>query len=161
MNDNVSGANNTAFGTASLYANTASNNTAVGFEAGYSNTSGEIVAFGFRALKGNTTGAGNSGFGNDSLLLNTTGAVNTAFGNYSFSNNTTGSYNTGLGYNLQTGNYSTIGMFGINDTATGNNQMRFGSSSYVYGAVTTEVVVSDKTWSVFINGTAYKILLKA
>ena len=29
------------------------------------------------------------------------------------------------------------------------------------GAVTTEVVVSDKTWSVFINGTAYKILLKA
>jgi len=39
--------------------------------------------------------------------------------------------------------------------------MRFGSSAFPNGAVTTEVVVSDKTWSVFINGTAYKILLKA
>jgi hypothetical protein len=52
-------------------------------------------------------------------------------------------------------------MIGIADTATGNNQMRFGSSTIVNGAVTTEAVVSDKTWSVFINGTAYKILLLA
>jgi hypothetical protein len=39
--------------------------------------------------------------------------------------------------------------------------MRFGSSAVNNGAVATEVVVSDRTWAVFINGVAYKILLKA
>jgi hypothetical protein len=45
--------------------------------------------------------------------------------------------------------------------ATGNNQAVFGSAGTNAGAVTTEAVTSDATWSVRINGTAYKILLKA
>ena len=50
---------------------------------------------------------------------------------------------------------------GIIKTQAEQLKMRFGSASVNNGAVTTEVVVSDRTWSVFINGTAYKILLKA
>jgi hypothetical protein len=46
-------------------------------------------------------------------------------------------------------------------SATASNEVSFGSAGYNAGAVTTEAVVSDTTWSVRIYGTAYKILLKA
>jgi hypothetical protein len=99
--------------------------------------------------------------GNGAMQSTTTGSFNTAFGEACLSNNTTGQLNVAFGLNQQSGNFEQVTMIGIADTATGNNQMRFGSSAYVNGAVNTEVVVSDKTWSVFINGVAYKILLKA
>jgi hypothetical protein len=50
-------------------------------------------------------------------------------------------------------------MIGVADVATGNNQMRFGSAVIPNGAVANEVNVSSKVWNVFINGTAFKILL--
>jgi hypothetical protein len=50
-------------------------------------------------------------------------------------------------------------MIGVADTATGNNQMRFGSVGFVNGAVNVEVNASAKVWNVFINGVAQKILL--
>jgi hypothetical protein len=139
---NVSGSNNTAIGTFALTFNTASNNTAVGYEAGYSNTSGDIVAVGYQSLRANTTGQ-----------------QNTAVGLASLSGNTTGNFSNAFGYNQQNGNFSEVSMIGISDTATGNNQMRFGSVTIVNGAVATEVNVSSKVWNVFINGVAQKILL--
>ena len=50
-------------------------------------------------------------------------------------------------------------MIGVGDTATGNNQMRFGSVVIPNGAVNAEVNASSKVWNVFINGVAQKILL--
>jgi hypothetical protein len=50
-------------------------------------------------------------------------------------------------------------MIGIDDTATGNNQMRFGSSTYNNGTLTTAVLAPNAYWSVFINGVACRILL--
>jgi hypothetical protein len=50
---------------------------------------------------------------------------------------------------------------GVSATATGNNQAVFGSAGTNAGAITSESLSSDATWSVRINGTAYKILLKA
>ena len=142
---NISGSNNVAIGRLALFSNTASNNTAVGFEAGYSNTSGEeIVSLGYQALR-----------------VNTTGTANTALGYLSLGSNTTGSNNTALGRNSQSGNFTGSIILGMNAVSTADNQFVVGSASVNAGAIATEVVVSDTTWSVRINGTAYKILLKA
>jgi hypothetical protein len=156
---NVTGNSNAALGSGALFANTASNNTAVGFEAASSNTSGvEIVALGYRALKSHTTGTGSVAIGFQALT-NNTASYNTAIGWSTLSNNTVGGDLVAIGANQQSNNYGGVSMIGILDTATGNNQMRFGSSAVVNGAVTTEVNASTKVWNVFINGVAQKILL--
>ena len=160
LNSVQTGSNNTAIGTGSLQNNTTSNNTAVGFEAGFSNTSGTLItAIGYQAAKANTTGTDNTALGNQALFSNTTGSYNTAVGVYALGNNTTGSFNVAIGQNQQSGNYSQTTMIGVTDTATGSNQMRFGASGVVNGAVATEVNASSKVWNVFINGVAQKILL--
>jgi hypothetical protein len=144
-----------------LHNNTASNNTAVGYEAGFTNTSASgITAIGYQALKA-STGAFNTALGWSSLTANTTGTENTAVGYGSLSTNTTGGDNTAIGVNTSSGNFTGCLILGRSATATANNQCVFGSAGTNAGAVTTEVVVSDTTWSVRINGTAYKILLKA
>jgi hypothetical protein len=71
-----------------------------------------------------------------------------------------GGNTTAVGENAQTTFNGSV-ILGKDAAATGNNQFVVGSSGTNAGAVTTEVVVSDTTWSVRINGTAYKILLKA
>jgi hypothetical protein len=176
----ITGANNTAIGAGgTLYNNTASNNTAVGFEAGFSNTSGTgATALGYSALRANTTGADNTALGNSALLLNTTGSSNTAVGLNSLYNmttgsnntavgrsalasNSTGSNNTGLGYDVSSGGFDGSVILGHSASATASNQFVVGSASVNAGAVATEVLVSDRSWSVRINGTAYKILLKS
>ena len=157
---NINGSNNTAIGKFSLFYNTASNNTAIGYESAYNNTSAvEITAIGYQALRENTTGYSNTASGFAALNANTTGHTNTAFGVRAGSNNTTGILNVIIGAEQQTGNFSQTTMIGAGDTATGSNQMRFGSSAIVNGAVATEVNASSKVWNVFINGVAQKILL--
>ena len=142
---NVTGENNTAIGSQSLRFNTASNNTAVGFEAGKANTSGDgLTALGLQAL-----------------LSNTTGEANTAIGTISLSNNTTGFGNTAIGFNTQSGNFSGSVIIGKDAVATAANQFVVGSAGTNAGAIATEVLVSDRSWAVRINGTDYKILLKA
>ena len=86
---------------------------------------------------------------------------NSSLGYFALGSNTTGSDNTAVGRNTQSGNFSGSLILGRDAVATANNQAVFGSSGTNAGAITTEVVVSDTTWSVRINGTAYKILLKA
>jgi hypothetical protein len=159
----TTGSGNTAIGAGgTLYNNTASNNTAVGFEAAFSNTSGGYnTALGYQSLKLNTTGEINVAIGYQSLSNTTTGSNNTALGVQSLQNNTTGSNNSAIGYNTQTGNFSGSVILGVSAIATASNQFVVGSSSVNAGAIATEVVISDTTWSVRINGTAYKILLKA
>jgi len=50
---------------------------------------------------------------------------------------------------------------GKNATTTAANQLAIGSSTENLGTITSESVTSDATWTVNINGTDYKILLKA
>jgi hypothetical protein len=88
-----------------------------------------------------------------------TGSQNVAIGYTCFGNQTTGSFNVGIGNNQQSGNFDGISMIGINDTATGSNQMRFGSDTVINGFVNAEVNASTQVWNVFINGVARKILL--
>jgi len=136
------------------------------------------IVYGEQSMQRNSVGNFNAAFGNGALNQNTSGSYLLAVGANALSNNTTGNNNTAFGFNAGTNvgsgssnniigvNQDTYGyggcsMIGVSDTATANNQMRFGSNSVNNGVVTTEAVVSDRTWSVFINGTAYKILLKA
>jgi hypothetical protein len=157
---NASGSNNTAIGQAALLNNTVSNNTAVGFEAGYSNTSGTAnVAIGFQALRANTTAANNTAIGDTALFANTTGAANTALGQSCFSNNTTGNFNIGIGASQQTGNFNNCIMLGILDTATGNGQLRFGSSTIPIDNPIVQINASSQYLPIFINGVSYKMLL--
>jgi len=95
------------------------------------------------------------------LISNTTGSVNIAIGSNAGDQNTTGNSNVVVGVSAQTGNFNSSIILGRGATATASNQFVVGSATYNAGAVATEVVVSDTTWSVRINGTAYKILLKA
>ena len=159
---NVLGSANTALGFQSLYANTASNNTAVGYEAGRNNTSGNpITAVGYQSLRANTTGSDNVALGYRALYNNTTGSINTAIGDNAMDLNTTGSSNVVVGVSAQTGNFDSSIIFGRNATATASNQFVVGSAAYPAGSVATEVLVSDRSWAVKINGTDYKILLKS
>jgi hypothetical protein len=96
--------------------------------------------------------------GYQALKLNT-GAYNTAFGWSCGSANTTGNNLAMFGANQQSGNFNQVTMIGVGDTATASNQMRFGSSAIVNGAVNAEVNTSANVWNVFINGVAHKILL--
>lgn len=158
---NTTGSGNTALGTASLFSNTTSNNTAVGYEAATNNTSGSVTAIGYRALKANTTGGANNALGDSALILNTTGSYNIGLGTEALSDNTTGSINIGIGLAVKSNNYSNNIIIGTLAEATASNQFVVGSASYPAGAVATESLTSDRSWAVRINGTAYKILLKA
>jgi hypothetical protein len=110
-------------------------------------------------LAANTTGVNLTALGQATLTLNTTGSSNVAIGRSTASDNTTGSNNITIGTFSQTGNFSGTTILGQSDTATGSNQMRFGSATTNNGAVTAEVNASANVWNVIINGVARKILL--
>ena len=148
LQSNSTGFSNTAVGNSALRFNTASGNTAVGLNAGYSNTSGSVTAVGAEAAYSNTSGIEVTAVGYQALRLST-GGSNTAVGFQAGDNITTGAGNVCIGSGAKPLN------------ATDSNQFVVGSATVNAGAITTEVVVSDTTWSVRINGTAYKILLKA
>jgi trimeric autotransporter adhesin len=116
------------------------------------------VQLGARALKF-STGDNNTAIGDSALSANTTGNYNTAVGCGAGSGNTNGILNVCIGHVANNNNFNYVSMIGCNDTATGDNQMRFGSSSYANGAVAAEVNTSANVWNVFINGVAHKILL--
>ncbi len=159
---NTTGTENTAIGSASLYSNiSGSRNTAIGRLALFSNTASNNTAIGFEAANNNTSGTNNTAIGLSALRANTTGSANIAIGVDALSSNTTGNSNSVLGVNAQSGNYNESIILGRNAAATADNQFVVGSASYPAGAIATEVLVSDRSWAVRINGTAYKILLKA
>jgi hypothetical protein len=177
------GANNTAIGRGALRNNTASNNVAVGYEAAFTNTTATSItaigyqalrlstgnnntATGFQALASNTTGTDNTAYGYIALLNNSTGSNNTALGRSALQNNTTGANNTALGYqagdNITTGAGNVcIGSGAEPENATDSNKFVVGTAAINAGAVTTEVIVPDTTWTVRINGANYKIAMLA
>jgi len=64
-----------------------------------------------------------------------------------------------LGYNAQSGNFSSSVILGRDAAATANNQFVVGSAAYNAGTVVAGANVSSQYWNVKINGTDYKILL--
>ena len=116
VNQNNSGAYNTAMGFSALGALTsASNNTAIGYEALLNNQADSNTATGWRALYSNTNGGGNTADGYSALQSNTTGGANTATGYGALSSNTNGGNNTAVGYTALASN----GFDGTGNTAIG------------------------------------------
>ena len=160
------GSANTAVGNIALSSNTTGvNNTAVGFSASRNNTSGfNITAFGRSALQNNLA-SNNTAVGFEAALSNTSGTSITAIG-YRALRLSTGSNNTALGYeagdNITTGAGNVcIGSGAEPENATDSNKFVVGSASVNAGAVTTETISADTTWTVRINGANYKIPMLA
>jgi hypothetical protein len=181
--NNTTGANNTANGFQALQVNTTgASNTANGYQALQNNRTGiSNTANGFQALRNNTTGANNTALGRDSLRSNTA-SNNTAIGYEAALTNTTGTGITAIGYQslrASTGNDNTalgfqagdnittgagnvcIGSGAEPENATDSNKFVVGTAAINAGAVTTEVIVPDTTWTVRINGANYKIAMLA
>ena len=145
----TTGGVNVAIGPLSLYATggTSSSNIAIGYYCGFRNTTGgQNVAIGVSTMQDNTTGQ-------DNLVLGHA-AGGTGVGSH-------GNSNVALGYAAKTGNFNSSVILGRAATATANNQFVVGSSSHNAGAVTTETITADKTWTVKINGVDYKIPIVA
>ena len=177
---NTTGIRNTAIGNESLISNTTGDsNTANGYVALRSNISGSAnIAVGQASLYTNTTGQNNVAIGGGSAVLNTTGTNNVAIGSGALPNNTTGTNNisigpssgnsnttgnsnTIVGASTFTNNFSGSVILGFGATSTLSNQFVVGSTSTNAGAITTEVIIADRTWTVRINGANYKIPLLA
>ena len=141
----TTGASHTAFGIGAFQAvTTGVANTGFGWRVGYS-----------------TTGSNNAFVGLMAGYTNSSGNNNTGLGTRVLYDNATGSDNTAVGYRADSDGFSGSVILGRDATATANNQFVVGSSGTNAGTITTEAVTSDATWQVVINGTAYKVLLKA
>ena len=159
--NNMTGGDNTAVGTGSLYFNNASQNTAIGRNALFNNQTGFAnTALGNHALYSNTSrsllvaigdsalyhnginatelyhGTANTALGVNSLNKNKTGFDNTAIGFQSMYRNETGEGNTATGvlslYNNSTGNYNTaVGYQSLSNNINGFCNTAIGNSSLI------------------------------
>lgn len=156
---------NTAVGAYCLSGAAGLGNVGVGYDVMSSGTGGYNVGIGRSVFGGASYSASyNIGIGNRVGATITTGNYNVIIGYDSvFNVLTTGAQNTILGSLITVdaaGRTGSIAL-GYGAAITGNNQFVVGSAGVNAGTVTAEAVTSDATWSVIINGTAYKILLKA
>lgn len=174
---------NTAIGDQALKSSSGQQNVAIGYQALNSSQASFCVGIGYQAVGGITAsnaGTRNTGVGMESLGFVTTGNFNTAIGSGSLFNITTGTSNIGFGFgaganlsvgsnNVFLGAYATADSAGISGsivigrsaTTTASNQFVVGSSAYNAGAITTETITANRTWTVRINGANYKIPLLA
>jgi len=164
---------NTAVGANSLYSKTTGgSNVAIGSDAGWSLTTGSGNVFAGYGIYP-TTGSNNVGIGLNALQNLTTGSRNVMIGRYSSAANASVADSVVLGDSTSANSNSVVigsaatddyfgscVVLGRSAVATAANQFVVGSASYPTGTVTTETLSSTKTWSVRINGTAYKILLE-
>jgi hypothetical protein len=156
-------AENTAIGHSSLQLiNSASSNTAVGSGSLSLNTfGGANTGIGRNVLSNNTSGGSNTAIGESALSQNTIGNNNVAVGQFGLNGNSLGSNNTAIGWATTCANYSGCVLLGREATATANNQFVVGSAFTNAGAITTETITPNTTWTVRINGANYKIPLLA
>lgn len=152
---------NTSYGSGALISNTTGfGNTAIGVNAVASvTTSTNNTGVGYQCCNG--TGDSNTAIGSSALVINTTGGFNTAIGASSLVGNTTGSSNTAVGMQTESNNFSACIILGRRASASANNQFVVGSSTENAGAITTETITPNRTWTVRINGANYKIPLLA
>lgn len=174
---NITNNQSTSVGADALYNSRGNVNTAIGYYAGRAITTGSSnTAIGANALLALTTASSCIGIGQSAGSSFTTSINNIAIGAQSATVVTTGNNNVFVGHasNAASGlntttqcvviGASAIGrtgcvVLGNGATATNINQFVVGSSTVNAGAVTTETLVTTKTWSVIINGVAQKILL--
>ncbi|MFH6960666.1 tail fiber domain-containing protein [Flavobacterium aquidurense] len=131
---NISGTNNSAFGSNSLHNNTIGNeNTAGGNISLFSNDVGSgNSAYGINSLFHNLSGNGNTAIGKETLYNNTTGNNNVSLGYASLYSNTVGDQNIAIGIESSRDNTSgtrniAIGLEALKTNLSGNNNVAIGN----------------------------------
>lgn len=159
----TSGTHNTSIGNQSLNsATTASHNTAIGsLSLNYLTTGIQNTSIGYASGWFLTTGSYNTSIGYQALRSSVTSSNNTAIGYNAATTNILGANNTAIGVSTSTGDFSGSVIIGKDATATASNQFVIGSSTTNAGAVTTETITANRTWTVRINGANYKIPMVA
>ena len=158
---NNTGSNNTAIGEGTLALNVSgSSNVAIGYYALLNNTEGQSVAVGRGAGQMLSTGYGITAIGYAAGITCTTGSLNTIVGNSADVTVGSNAGNSVLGaFAKADGNFNVV--LGYNASApTGNNQFVVGNATQTVGAITTEVITPDTSWTIWINGSQYKVALK-
>jgi hypothetical protein len=137
---------NTAVGSAALFANTdGALNTAVGYQALVNNTLGNgNTAIGWEALFHNTASVANTAVGEEALVSMTTGTANTAIGSGALDNLTTGSFNIVVG---QSGANITTAS---NVICIGSDAMNVSNTTWI-GNVFSTTTVSGTTLPVIVS----------
>jgi len=162
MRDSTVSSLNTAIGYSALERGTGNGNTAIGYSAAQFNEGSGNIAIGNSALQAGFSAASNNiAIGNDSFRNITTGENNIGIGKTVLQQCYTGSNNIAIGQNASPINYSGTIVIGHDAYATGNNQFVVGSSGTNAGAIATETITANRTWTVRINGANYKIPLLA
>jgi len=162
MRDSTVSSLNTAVGFSALERGTGNGNTAIGYSAAQFNEGSGNIAIGNSALQpGFSAASNNIAIGNDSFRNITTGENNIGIGKTVLQQCYTGSNNIAIGQNASPINYSGTIVIGHDAYATGNNQFVVGSSGTNAGAIATETITANRTWTVRINGANYKIPLLA
>jgi hypothetical protein len=159
----TNGFTNTAYGWKTLQAlTTGDHNTAIGSQSLSRNNNGNYnTAVGSLALNYLTTGVENTAIGYGAGWYTTTGSYNIALGLEALTTNSIGSSNTAIGVQTSSGNFSNSIILGRAATATASNQFVVGSAGFNAGAIATETITPNRTWTVRINGANYKIPMVA
>lgn len=119
LDANTTGTGNTAYGYYALYLNKIGlRNTAIGSYALSKDTANENTAIGARALQNNISGKNNTATGANALYANTTGYNNSATGDSALYANTTGYGNIAAGREAMKSNTT-----GFNNTAIGHQAL--------------------------------------
>ena len=159
-----------------------SNNTLVGalnISSGGLSTKSNCTSIGYNALRVMNTGVGlSTAIGSGALAIETTGVNNTAIGATTVSGPISQTH-TLVGQGITNSVINNVGVTiigqGITNSSAGTGSLIlgksaantaaaravFGSSSVNAGAIAVESLVSNTTWTVIINGTQYKMLLRA
>lgn len=157
LKNNITGANNSAFGYQCMSAATGSENTAFGHQALYNSSSTNNSAFGYRSSISLTSGNSCTSMGSNSLAANLTGNNCTAIG-YQALAVSTASNNTAMGYNAgaatTTGQNNTIigrNALSSNITGSGNTILGNNCAANIVTA-TNNIIIGDAAGS-SLNGT--------
>ena len=162
MTNGTVSSSNTVIGFQALESAPGNGNTVIGHTAAQFHQGSGSIAIGNSALRdGFSSAINNIAIGNNSFYRITTGENNVGIGQFAMAFCQTGGYNVALGYYADSQNFSGSVILGANAQATANNQFVVGSSSYNAGAITTETITANRTWTVRINGANYKIPLLA
>ena len=145
----------------------ATDSTAIAIGSGAQATSANSISIGNVAglfgIGGNAIAIGNgvvsSGLNSFAIGLNSSASGSNAI-SLGAASDATNTDAIAIGNGAQAVHASSVAI-GVSATTTANNQLAIGSSTSNLGTVTTESVTSDTTWTVKINGTDYKVLLKA
>lgn len=160
LQSTTDGNTNVAIGPNALQNNQGNANIAIGDSALYNEPiNNNSVAIG--ALAGpKVSGASNIIIGYNAMSEVEDANDNIVIGSLTCAGSLTSGNNIIIGNRADNADHKNVLMLGISAIASADNQIVLGSATSSFGPLTPEVVVSDNTLTILLNGELYKILLR-